>query len=397
MRPARLLVFVIAALLSGVIEAHGAASGPAAHVVFPLPTMPVFVLRGGCFESAVAAPEETQNAWEAELLSKTGGGPVSVKTTSYNPGGKSRQLEICTSSNTPLGLHDLSISAPGAAAFSKRSVMVLSEFKTKYTFVHITDVHIGCCRKVDEYSKERTPSPAPEQGFARIADEVNALKPDFVLITGDIVTSAEAVARVQGKVYGTVAEDEFREFLNLLDRFDVPTFVVPGNHDLVGTVNKSLLDFWEREMGPRYFSFEYGGDYYLGMDNSNAMEGLGFIYKKASSKLDPGQKKWIEDDLQKNAGAKLKVFFFHVCVNKNEIEEFADKYGAQLALFGHWHKDDMKISGETPTTWVQTKSALDECGYRLVKVKDHKIISFDSDGKGASLTCSMANNKKAVH
>ncbi|MFH1537595.1 MAG: metallophosphoesterase, partial [bacterium] len=294
--------------------------------------------------------------------------------------------ELCTTGDTPEELYDLEISTGGIRAASRRAVKVIPAYKDEYSFVHITDVHIGCCKKVDQYSIERVLEHPSEEIFARVADEVNLINPEFVLISGDIVASAEGTARTQGKVEGTFAEDEFRDFLDILNRFEAPTFVLPGNHDLVGTQNRPLLEFWEKYFLHRYYSFTYGDAYFLGLDNSNAMEATTFLYPKASIRLDEEQREWLIGDLDRNVARALKIFFFHVNTNRQEIEKLADDYGAQLALFGHWHMDDVKTAGKTPTAWIQTKSLLEKGGYRLVRVKNNRIVSHSVDGEAASLT-----------
>jgi len=363
---------------------------PVGAIRYPLPTRPAIVVRGECFKARVSGSGD-DSGWSAEISLKDAGAEyykqgLNVKSVEFKNENETWDVELCVPEDAPEELYDLVIANPGMRARSRRSVKVIPHYRNEYSFIHITDVHIGCCKKYDEYARERTPEVSPEKIFSRIAEEVNLLNPEFVIITGDIVTSAEGIARTRGGIESTFAQDEFRDFMKILDRFEAPTFVIPGNHDLVGTIDKPLLKFWEKMFAYRYFSFTYGDAYFLGIDNSNAMEATTWLYRNSSIKLDKEQREWLLGDLERNAAKPLKVFFFHVNTNRNEIEKMADRYGAQLALFGHWHEDEVKIAGNTPTVWIQTKSALDKGGYRLIRVKDNQITGYAASESGASLT-----------
>lgn len=362
-----------------------AALKPVGPIRYPLPTRPVIAVRGACFTADVAAGE-TAAGWEAAISTRYNQEPLTVKNATFLHKDKLWKVELCVPGDAPEELYDLEITTAAAQAHTRRAVKVIPRYRDEYSFVHITDVHTGCCKKVDQYSRERVLEHPSEEIFARVAEEVNLIHPEFVLITGDITSAAEGVARMQGKIEGTVSEDEFRDFLDILARFEVPTFVVPGNHDLVGTQIKVLLEFWEKYFAHRYYSFNYGDAYFLGIDNSNAMEATTFLYRKASIKLDEEQREWLIGDLDRSVARALKIFFFHVNTNRKEINKLADDYGAHLALFGHWHMDDVKTAGAAPTTWIQTKSLLGKGGYRLVRVKNNRVVSHSVDGVEASLT-----------
>jgi hypothetical protein len=75
-------------------------------------------------------------------------------------------------------------------------------FARKLRVVHLTDVHIGAAHG--------------RRYLARVVAIVNCLKPDLVLITGDIVS-------------GAVAPGNSR--LENFARLESPTYMVPGNHE----------------------------------------------------------------------------------------------------------------------------------------------------------------------
>lgn len=73
-----------------------------------------------------------------------------------------------------------------------------------FTIAHISDLHVS-------------DSDFKEDVFLSAVDEINALNPDFIILTGDLTN----------KGYYT----EFKRVIEYLKLFDAPLFAIPGNHD----------------------------------------------------------------------------------------------------------------------------------------------------------------------
>ena len=84
-----------------------------------------------------------------------------------------------------------------------------------YRFVQITDTHVGTLVR-------------PERELTRLADSINALRPDAVFFTGDLVNIR--------------AEELDDRIMALLRRIEGPVWSVTGNHD-VGTYIKDSVSF----------------------------------------------------------------------------------------------------------------------------------------------------------
>ena len=84
-----------------------------------------------------------------------------------------------------------------------------------YRFVQITDTHVGTLVR-------------PERELTRLADSINALRPDAVFFTGDLVNIR--------------AEELDDRIMALLRRIEGPVWSVTGNHD-VGTYIKDSVRF----------------------------------------------------------------------------------------------------------------------------------------------------------
>jgi hypothetical protein len=104
-------------------------------------------------------------------------------------------------------------------------------FKTttqqKWFFVHITDPHIGY------YYFEKENTDRTTRHLAAMVNYINNMlsKPDFVLVTGDIVDYAcEGTGQAGDRVY-TTCSNHYGRFAESMKRLVVPYMVVPGNHD----------------------------------------------------------------------------------------------------------------------------------------------------------------------
>ena len=120
-----------------------------------------------------------------------------------------------------------------------------------FTLVHISDTHINSAG-------------ANSANLKAIADEVNAMdpKPAFVVATGDLVEVGLA--------------EEFAVFKPLAERFGMTVYTVPGNHE-------TKWSNWGK-LGPKrflgqdpYYSFDYGGVHFVGLDSTLWLEHYGLI------------------------------------------------------------------------------------------------------------------------
>lgn len=121
---------------------------------------------------------------------------------------------------------------------NERAVYVFDAFPHEYLIAHLTDTHIGTARHPR----------ADIEIVGEVIESVNASEAVFALITGDLTDN------------GT--PEQFFRFLELLDNFRMPTFVVPGNHDRRGR-------YYESFFGPLTYAFQFGLDGYLGFDTKD--------------------------------------------------------------------------------------------------------------------------------
>lgn len=151
--------------------------------------------------------------------------------------------------------------------------------KTGFTFIHASDTHLS------EKSLDR---------MKQLQEIVNTNKPDFVLITGDLVRDALRVSEKEAGGY-------YQLYVNELQKFSAPVWNVPGNHEIFGIERHLSLvgkdhplygkKMYHHYLGPNYYSFNYGGIHFIGLDDVD-FEDLWYY-----GHVDSVQFNWLKQDL----------------------------------------------------------------------------------------------------
>jgi len=292
--------------------------------------------------------------------------------------------------DTPEELYNLTIIIYNGSYFFKtepRAVSIVDEIDGNFTFIHVTDFHIGDLRGMKENIKETVGWKAAK----KCIQEVNLIHPDFVVITGDLVF---------GQLYPFEYSFEYKKLYQILQEFDVPTYLCPGNHDGYVQCGQDGFEFWQKYFGPIYYSFDYGKAHFI-MANSYdwpkpSRFAISYIAFNWGGHIGNKQLRWIEDDL-KNTNASIKFLLLHhnpLWNTKNdsllrngyegrkEILYLIGKYGINAVLDGHVHYDNVSILNNT--VYITTTTAASSLGnkdaywgYRMIKVRNWKLSSYN--------------------
>lgn len=163
-----------------------------------------------------------------------------------------------------------------------------------FIFVHASDTHVS------EQSLPR---------MQRFKAMVDSIRPAFVLISGDLVRDALRVPEAEAKGY-------YDLFTRELSHFTVPVYTVPGNHEIFGIErHRSLVStahplygkrFYRSVRGPNYYSFDYGGIHFLGLDT------VDYDDLQYYGNVDSVQLSWIAQDLSHVRAGTPVVTFNHI-------------------------------------------------------------------------------------
>lgn len=342
------------------------------RIIYPIWNFPAIVRTGD--ELNILTEKEILNVDEVSICEQE---CIKIKGLNNKKG-----VKINIPEGFKEGFYDLKLKVKDKEYESRRSIKIIKEYKEEFLFVHLTDIHIG--------------GETSEKTFEEVIKIINLINPEFVVITGDSVTTAEDFARTiirsdnlnhylmdisKKKIIENLIKAEFNEFISLCQRIKVPLFIIPGNHDLVGVGNNLLLDIWKEYFYWRYYSFNYNNWHFVGLDNSNMMEVCQMIgYEdKDCVDLDDEQKEWLIESMQKS-NLKNHIFLLHINPLNDRgkfIVEIANKYSVKMGLFGHDHKDMLFIEGKT--IWAETASVFERGAFRVIKIKNEDIEYYGED------------------
>jgi hypothetical protein len=163
-----------------------------------------------------------------------------------------------------------------------------------FTFIHASDTHVSQ-KSVDRLRQLRA-----------IAE---ARRPDFILVSGDLVRDALRVGEDEARGYYDLYVDEVR-------RFAMPMWSVPGNHENFGIERHLSLvsakhplygkGMYRQRLGPNYYSFTYGGVHFIGLDTVDIADLWYYGH------VDQTQLAWLRADLESVPAGTPVVTFNHI-------------------------------------------------------------------------------------
>ena len=163
--------------------------------------------------------------------------------------------------------------------------------------------------------------------FSKAVYQVNLLQPQFVMSVGDLIEG-----------YSTKDDTittEWNQFDAYVQKFEMPFFYTPGNHDIA---NKVMGQKWGERYGKKYFHFTYKNVLFLSLCTENPPDAINAI--------DPEQRDYVRKTLAANAGVRWTFVFLHRPIwtakdlKKNGWAEVEEAFaGRKHTMFcGHVHK-----------------------------------------------------------
>lgn len=268
-----------------------------------------------------------------------------------------------------------------------RAINVKETMSDTFTFVHLTDFHIGDPRGLTENPKEILGLKAARKAI----EEINLLNPDFVIISGDLTF---------GQLYPFEYSREYPLCYEILQEFTVPTYLCPGNHDGYIQTFQDGLKFWKEYFGPLYYSFDYNNTHILSINSydwpARARIGFSYLVFNWGGSIQQDQIDWIQNDLDLHSEANQILMIMHHNPLWNTIKDslVGNGYYNQEVILdiirtnhvdavfdGHVHYDNITLDNETlyvTTTTISSSYGKDGYwGYRLIKVQDSMITTVN--------------------
>lgn len=239
--------------------------------------------------------------------------------------------------------------------------------ESPFFFIQMTDIQFGMHENNLGYEQETFL-------YEKAVVEVNRLKPDFVVITGDLVHDPNDQDQI----------NEFKRITNTIDP-GIPVYLIPGNHDVGQVPDDESMDKYHRYYGEDTFAFHHKGSQFIGINTS--------LIKGEVSGMEQKQYEWLTDELAQRKTANHVIVFGHYPFfiqafdeperYSNIKPEHRDKYLSMFkenqvsAIFsGHLHNNaqaDYEGIQLVSTSAVGKPLANAPSGFRIIKVFPDRI------------------------
>ena len=163
--------------------------------------------------------------------------------------------------------------------------------------------------------------------FERLVQEINLLRPAFVIHTGNMI---------EGYTYDPEQiRKEWECFKKQIAPLTMPFYPVPGNRDIATTPLQAIFaEIWGKDK--LYYSFDYRGSHFIILNTD---------YNLNYGTISADQMTWAERDLEKNAAAENIFVFMHRPLwrdgasNWNTFAALLKKYpNVRSVMAGHEHE-----------------------------------------------------------
>jgi hypothetical protein len=359
----------------------------------PLLNIPAIVIPGESLQIECVAPPTT-SGWAAWLYKGNLNHSLTITNTQYEAVPGRWVLTAQVPNVNVFELYSLRVTASGGISDRTRnSVQVLPTRKTSYYFAQVTDVHMPTHIFYPDYGYDTDSTETVD--FREVINDLNLIRPEFVLLTGDLVNQGELEEFENLRVYS--------KGKRLLGEFEVPVYMIAGNHDIGGWPSTSppagsARKFWWKNFGWSWlnnsstsfpyhtqdYSFDYGPVHYVGLEGYDNYDNyLPAIY--GSNSYTPAQMQWLQNDLTA-AGAETNVLFHHYDFD-DELNLSA--LGIDMSLWGHIHYNSGSLTS-TPYNLATDNVCDGNRSYRIIRVNGTSLQPF------ATLTAGSSGNQVRI-
>ena len=235
-------------------------------------------------------------------------------------------------------------------------------------FIQITDPQFGMFENNAGFEKETAL-------YEKAVASINRLKPDFVVITGDLVNNSKSEAQII----------EFKRITSTIDR-GIPVYYTPGNHDIGNIPDKQSIAKYKKDFGSDRFAFSHKGSLLIGFNTS--------LIKVDMQPDEQNQYKWLVKQLDKSRKATHRILFCHYPLFNAAVDEeeaysniapasrkkylsLFESYKVDAVFSGHHHNNAINSYNQIQ---LITTSALGKplgkapSGMRIVKIYNDKLV-----------------------
>jgi 3',5'-cyclic AMP phosphodiesterase CpdA len=249
-----------------------------------------------------------------------------------------------------------------------------------FFFIQMADTQFGFFNDNRDFKKETV-------NFEKAIREANRLRPEFVVICGDLVNKPGDLKQIT----------EYKRIASGLNPA-IKLYNVAGNHDVKNVPTDQSLTDYRKHFGADYFTFQSGSLFGIVLNSSLMKE------PDSARAFAEAQEQWLISALKQAKSSKsplIAVFqhhsyflndaaeadqYFNFPVEKRRRHlDLFKEYGVQYVFAGHYHRNALGKAGnlEMITTGpVGRPLGIDPSGFRIVTIDgdnlQHHYYSLDS-------------------
>ncbi len=183
-----------------------------------------------------------------------------------------------------------------------------------FSFVQLCDTQLG----MGGYEHD-------VKSFKLAVTQINELNPDFVVICGDLV--------------GHLSDTTVTDFLKIKNGFEIPCYLVAGNHDVGNIPNDTTLTYYREKLGKDYYEFTNKGCSFI-VTNS-------LLWKNNIENESDKHDKWFKETLHHRTTKNQTVFVighFPLYIKSIDEEEtyFNISLGKRMELLTLFAQNNVK-------------------------------------------------------
>lgn len=331
-----------------------AGDGPSAVIREPSQGRPIFITPGETFYFVMRLTPEVKGDVGFALVNinePVVRVPLKPTTPPSYVNDEYCSLILQVPANTAPGLYDIQVKAEGATYSSPHSVKVVDAFKSKFRFVHLSNMNVG------DLTAPNFDDMLPK--------EINLLAPEFIVATGDYTEWARA--RDDASSWPKV--------LKFFELFNAPIFMLCGAHDHEASFTRFVAS---KPIG----TIDYGN--YHGL--------LLLDHPGNPIDQDSSQVQWVEADLKRNRNKR----FNFIATNSDElglldvwreagnIKDFVHDNKVKLFLTGgatDWDFKEFadKLEGLDGLHFVRTHESSTSLRDRATGFSHYRVIEVNGD------------------
>jgi 3',5'-cyclic AMP phosphodiesterase CpdA len=215
-------------------------------------------------------------------------------------------------------------------------------------------------------------------------EEINLLKPEFVMSVGDFIAGYSEDANEVGAMWDA--------FLAENSKFEAPFYFVPGNHDETNATMQKIYRERIGRKGRSYYSFSYGGCDFIVLDSN--------LFTKEG--MDAEQLAWLKEAAAHAKEARHTFIFYHHPANEKSAawKQLSPLFASAKTTIFNGHIHTMSYARQDGFDTYTLPATAAQQGQLGPELGDAEMFAFvtvkDSEPTVAMLTVGQVRSGKQV-